>query len=65
MSQNYRSLVIYAGNHENMTFAERDYRNHIQKERGLRLGDGDATHLQNYFMKVQLEDYFFFQYASG
>lgn len=60
LSQNYRSLVIDASNHENVTVIEKDYRNHIKKERGLRLGDRDATDLQNYFMKVQSEDNNFF-----
>ncbi|XP_052297305.1 protein FAR1-RELATED SEQUENCE 5-like [Citrus sinensis] len=60
LSQNYQSLVIEAGGHENVTFTERDCRNHIQKERLLRLGDGDAAALQNYFMRVQSEDNRFF-----
>lgn len=60
LSKNYQSLVIEAGGHENVTFIERDCRNHIQKERRLRLGDGDAAALQNYFMKVQAEDNRFF-----
>ncbi|KAH9746193.1 protein FAR1-RELATED SEQUENCE [Citrus sinensis] len=56
LSQNYQSLIIEAGGHENVTFTERDCINHIQKERRLRLGDGDAAALQNYFMRVQSED---------
>ncbi|KAK9218425.1 hypothetical protein WN943_007062 [Citrus x changshan-huyou] len=50
------SLVIEPGGHENVSFIERDCRNHIQKERRLWLGDGDDAALQNYFMKVQAED---------
>ncbi|KAH9782936.1 protein FAR1-RELATED SEQUENCE [Citrus sinensis] len=56
LCKNYQSLVIEASGHENVTFIERDCRNHVQKERRLRLGDGDAAALQNYFMKVQAED---------
>ncbi|KAH9655784.1 protein FAR1-RELATED SEQUENCE [Citrus sinensis] len=56
LCKNYQSLVIEAGGHENVTFIERDCRNHVQKERRLRLGDGDIAALQNYFMKVQAED---------
>ncbi|XP_024042121.1 protein FAR1-RELATED SEQUENCE 5-like [Citrus clementina] len=56
LCKNYQSLVIEAGGHENVTFIERDCRNHVQKERRLRLGDGDAAALQNYFMKMQVED---------
>ncbi|KAH9697326.1 protein FAR1-RELATED SEQUENCE [Citrus sinensis] len=56
LCKNYQSLVIEAGGHENVSFIERDCRNHVQKERRLRLGDGDDTALQNYFMKVQAKD---------
>ncbi|KAH9730204.1 protein FAR1-RELATED SEQUENCE [Citrus sinensis] len=56
LCKNYQSLVTEVGGHENVTFIERDCRNHVQKERRLRLGDGDAAALQNYFMKVQVED---------
>ncbi|KAH9699106.1 protein FAR1-RELATED SEQUENCE [Citrus sinensis] len=60
LCKNYQSLVIEAGGHENVTFIERDCRNHVQKERRLRLGNGDAAALQNYFMKVQAEDNMFY-----
>ncbi|KAH9786195.1 protein FAR1-RELATED SEQUENCE [Citrus sinensis] len=56
LCKNYQSLVTEVGGHENVTFIERDCRNHVQKERRLRLGDGDVAALQNYFMKVQVED---------
>ena len=60
LSQNYQSFVIKTGGHANVTFIERDCRNHIQKERRLQLGDGDVATIQNYFMRVQSEGNRFF-----
>ena len=42
MAQNFKSIVVKAGGFENVSFLERDARNHVDKVRRLRLGEGDA-----------------------
>ncbi|KAK2651534.1 hypothetical protein Ddye_011390 [Dipteronia dyeriana] len=53
--KNY-SFVVEAGGHDNLPFLEKDCRNYIDKIRRLRLGNGDATAIQNYFLKMQCEN---------
>lgn len=59
--KSYNQLVIEAGGHENCTFIEKDCRNHIEKARRLRLGEGDSVAIQNYFLMMQAQnsDFFF------
>ncbi|KAH9769746.1 protein FAR1-RELATED SEQUENCE [Citrus sinensis] len=64
MAQSFKSIVVEAGGYENVSFLEKDARNHVDKARRLRrlrLGEGDATAIQKYFQKMQAEnDGFFF-----
>ncbi|CAB4294301.1 unnamed protein product [Prunus armeniaca] len=43
-----------------MSFMEKDCRNYINKVRRLQLGEGDATAIQKYFLKMQAENANFF-----
>ncbi|KAK0598414.1 hypothetical protein LWI29_034407 [Acer saccharum] len=43
-----------------MPFLEKDCRNYIEKVRRLRLGEGDAMAIQNYFMNMQAKNTNFF-----
>ncbi|KAK9206151.1 hypothetical protein WN943_016424 [Citrus x changshan-huyou] len=52
-NESFNSLVVEAGGHENLTFLEKDCRNHLHKVRRLRLGDGDASAVLDYFLKMQ------------
>ena len=49
LNKSFNSLVVEAGGHENLTFLEKDCRNHLDKVRRLRLGDGDASAVLDYF----------------
>ncbi|CAL9013829.1 unnamed protein product [Prunus brigantina] len=49
-----------AGGHENMAFMEKDCTNYINKVRRLQLGEGDATAIQKYFLKMQPQNANFF-----
>ncbi|XP_015387886.1 protein FAR-RED IMPAIRED RESPONSE 1-like [Citrus sinensis] len=61
MAQSFKSIVVEVGGYENVSFLEKDARNHVDKARRLRLGEGDATAIQKYFQKMQAEnDGFFF-----
>ncbi|XP_024042764.1 protein FAR1-RELATED SEQUENCE 5-like [Citrus clementina] len=42
MAQSFKSIVVEVGGFENVSFLERDARNHVDKVRRLRLGEGDA-----------------------
>ncbi|KAG6536374.1 hypothetical protein ZIOFF_001428 [Zingiber officinale] len=57
-------MTFEAGGHENLTFDERKCRNYISEARRLRLGDGDAEALSNYFCRVQSRSSNFF-YVLG
>lgn len=59
MWHNYHSLVIESGGYENVAFIKREDIYHVQKERRLWLGDGDVIIIQDYFMKMQVEDNMF------
>ncbi|XP_039686629.1 protein FAR-RED IMPAIRED RESPONSE 1-like [Medicago truncatula] len=56
VSRNFRSLVGEANGYENLTFGEKDCRNHIDKVRQLRLGTGDAEAIQKYFVRMQKQN---------
>ncbi|KAH9678510.1 protein FAR1-RELATED SEQUENCE [Citrus sinensis] len=61
MAQSFKSIVVDAGGYENVSFLKKDARNHVDKARRLRLGEGDAAAIQKYFQKMQAEnDGFFF-----
>ncbi|KAH9768887.1 protein FAR1-RELATED SEQUENCE [Citrus sinensis] len=46
MAQSFKSIVVEASGFENVSFLERDARNHVDKVRRLRLGEGDAVAIQ-------------------
>ncbi|GLT69332.1 hypothetical protein SLA2020_414910 [Shorea laevis] len=52
-SQSYSSLAVEAGGYENLSFVEKDCRNFLNKARHLRLGQGGAEALRDYFTKMQ------------
>ncbi|BBH00027.1 FAR1 Related Sequences transcription factor family [Prunus dulcis] len=60
VNKNYTSMVVEAGGHENMAFMEKDCRNYINKVIRLQLGEGDATAIQKYFLKMQSQNANFF-----
>lgn len=60
MNQSINSVAVEANGHGNLSFIEKDARNFIEKQKRLRLGNGDAEALQNYFMNVQAKDSNFF-----
>ncbi|KAH9792798.1 protein FAR1-RELATED SEQUENCE [Citrus sinensis] len=61
MAQSFKSIVVEAGGFENVSFLEKDARNHVDKVRRLRLGEEDAAAIQKYFKKIQAKnDGFFF-----
>ncbi|KAI5340389.1 hypothetical protein L3X38_019663 [Prunus dulcis] len=60
VNKNYTSMVVEAGGHENMVFMEKDCRNYINKVIRLQLGEGDATTIQKYFLKMQSQNANFF-----
>ncbi|XP_031256747.1 protein FAR1-RELATED SEQUENCE 4-like [Pistacia vera] len=51
---------VEAGDAENLTFLQKDYRNYIEKVRKTLLGAGDATTIQKYFLKMQKDNPNFF-----
>ncbi|KAL6562536.1 hypothetical protein OROGR_003543 [Orobanche gracilis] len=60
VNQSISAVAVEANGHENLSFIEKDARSFIEKQKRLRLGNGDAEALQNYFMKVQATDSNFF-----
>jgi hypothetical protein len=56
LSQSYNSLAVEAGGFENLPFIEKDFRNFINKERHIRLGQGGAKALLDYLNKMQASD---------
>ncbi|XP_017247535.2 protein FAR1-RELATED SEQUENCE 5-like isoform X1 [Daucus carota subsp. sativus] len=56
MNKSYNALVVEHGGHENMTFSKKDCENYMRTIRRLRLAEGDAVALQNYFNKAQSID---------
>ncbi|XP_031280491.1 protein FAR1-RELATED SEQUENCE 5-like [Pistacia vera] len=59
-NKNFNSFVVEAGGPENFPFLQKDCRNYIEKVRRLRLGVGDASAIQKYFLKMQNENSNFF-----
>ncbi|XP_028097663.1 protein FAR1-RELATED SEQUENCE 5-like [Camellia sinensis] len=60
MNKNFTSLVLEAGGREKLSYLEKDCRNHIDKVHRLRLEEGDATAMYNYFVKMQGDNSDFF-----
>ncbi|XP_047337802.1 protein FAR1-RELATED SEQUENCE 5-like [Impatiens glandulifera] len=53
LSKTFQSIVVEVGGYENLNFDERSCRNFISKARRLRLGNGDAEALCQYFNRMQ------------
>ena len=52
-NKSFNACVVEASGNENVSFLLKDCYNYIDKVRRLRLGDGDALAVQNYFLKMQ------------
>ncbi|XP_031258532.1 protein FAR1-RELATED SEQUENCE 5-like [Pistacia vera] len=59
-NKNFNSLLVEDGGAENLTFLQKDCRNYIEKVRRTRLGAGDATTIQKYFLNMQKDNPTFF-----
>ena len=53
ISKNYKSIVIEVEGFEKLPFGEKDYRNHVDKVRRLRLRVGGVGALYDYFVRMQ------------
>ncbi|KAG6538430.1 hypothetical protein ZIOFF_003551 [Zingiber officinale] len=53
LSRSFQSFIVEAGGYENLSFDERKCRNYVAEARRLRLGNGDAEALNNYFCHMQ------------
>ncbi|KAB2603357.1 protein FAR1-RELATED SEQUENCE 5-like [Pyrus ussuriensis x Pyrus communis] len=60
VNKSYNLVVVEVGGHDNMKCLEKDCRNYIEKVRRLRLGEGDITAIQNYFVNMQAQNANFF-----
>ncbi|XP_042460360.1 protein FAR1-RELATED SEQUENCE 6-like [Zingiber officinale] len=60
LSKSFQSFVVEAGGYENLSFDERKCRNYVAEARRLRLGNGDAEALNNYFCRMQCRNSNFF-----
>ncbi|XP_042409875.1 protein FAR-RED IMPAIRED RESPONSE 1-like [Zingiber officinale] len=60
LSKSFQSFVVEAGGYENLLFDERKCRNYVAESRRLRLGNGDAEALNNYFCRMQSRNSNFF-----
>ncbi|XP_028085062.1 protein FAR-RED IMPAIRED RESPONSE 1-like [Camellia sinensis] len=60
MNKSFNSLVVQAGGHEKLTYLEKDCRNHMDRVKRIELGEGDATTMHNYFLKMQADNSEFF-----
>nr|XP_017227596.1 PREDICTED: protein FAR1-RELATED SEQUENCE 5-like [Daucus carota subsp. sativus] len=60
MNKSYNALVVEHGGHKNMPFSKKDCENYMREIRKLRLAEGDAVALQNYFNKAQSIDSHFY-----
>ncbi|KAI8539742.1 hypothetical protein RHMOL_Rhmol09G0206400 [Rhododendron molle] len=57
----YNALQIEAGGHDKVPYSKKTCRNHLDKQRRLRLVEGDAEAMHRYFIKMQADnsDFFF------
>ncbi|CAI9301028.1 unnamed protein product [Lactuca saligna] len=60
LNKSFHSLVVEAKGYGNLSFGETDCRSYIAKVRQLRLGQGDAETLRNYFVHMQKRSSNFF-----
>ncbi|KAL7229501.1 hypothetical protein ACSBR2_008082 [Camellia fascicularis] len=60
MNRIFNSLVVQAGGLEKLTYLEKDCRNHMDMVRRIKLREGDATTMHNYFLKMQADNSEFF-----
>ncbi|XP_031252418.1 protein FAR1-RELATED SEQUENCE 5-like [Pistacia vera] len=59
-NKNFNSLLVEAAEAEDLPLVQKDCENYIEKVRRLRLGAGDASAIQKYFLKMQNENSNFF-----
>ncbi|XP_044505676.1 protein FAR-RED IMPAIRED RESPONSE 1-like isoform X2 [Mangifera indica] len=59
-NQKFNSLLVETGVVENFQLLRKDCRNYIETVRRLRLSAGDASAIQKYFLKMQIENSDFF-----
>ncbi|XP_057500887.1 protein FAR-RED ELONGATED HYPOCOTYL 3-like [Actinidia eriantha] len=61
MHKIYELLQIEAGGHDKLPYLKKDCRNYLDKQRWLRLVEGDAEAMHRYFMKMKVDnsDFFF------
>ncbi|XP_027355103.1 protein FAR-RED IMPAIRED RESPONSE 1-like [Abrus precatorius] len=60
MNKTIQSLVCDVGGYENLSFAERDVRNYVQKKRYINGKQGDGRALTSYFLRMQEQNRSFF-----
>ena len=62
LNKNINALVVEASGHENFTFGKKYYRNYIEKIKigCLQLKKRDTAATQEYFMKMQSDNFNFF-----
>ncbi|KAL6531352.1 hypothetical protein OROMI_027715 [Orobanche minor] len=59
-NKSFNACTVEVGGIENVPFLLKDCYNFVDKSRKLRLGDGDAIAVQNYFLKMQENNAKFF-----
>ncbi|XP_057514948.1 protein FAR-RED IMPAIRED RESPONSE 1-like [Actinidia eriantha] len=61
MHKTYDVLQIEAGGHDKLLYLKKDCQNYLDKQRRLRLMEGDAEAMHRYFMKMKVDnsDFFF------
>ncbi|XP_075671108.1 protein FAR-RED IMPAIRED RESPONSE 1-like [Castanea sativa] len=57
VKKNLKSIVVEAGGHGNLSFIEKDCRNKLSC---LHLGEGDVAAMQDFFLKMQVDNSDFF-----
>ncbi|XP_047313774.1 protein FAR1-RELATED SEQUENCE 5-like [Impatiens glandulifera] len=62
LSKVFQSLVVKGGGYDNLHFNERSCKNYILEPRWLKLGNGDAEALCQYFYKMQSSCLIFYVY---
>ncbi|XP_022880761.1 protein FAR-RED IMPAIRED RESPONSE 1-like [Olea europaea var. sylvestris] len=53
LPKSFNYAVVETSGYENMTYIEKDYRNYVERDRRLRLGEGDVAAIQSYFSTMQ------------
>nr|XP_023921952.1 protein FAR-RED IMPAIRED RESPONSE 1-like [Quercus suber] len=60
MNKSFNSFVVAVGGHKNLSFLEKDCRNHMEKVRRSHLRERDASAMYHYFLKMQVDNFEFF-----